>query len=278
MLTRTRRRRLAMGLMTLLGPRPMGFFLPYRYAAEVEAGDYPALEPLFAEADERMAEIFDQIDRVGDDFLGLGGPPPEPRFDQGWFPRLDAAVAYALVRWLQPARIVEIGSGHSTRFLAAAIRDEGLRESQLIAVDPAPRASLTGLEVGWHRSVVQEMPTALVRNLGPDDFLVIDSSHLAMPGSDLDHVVGQLLPALAPGVLVHFHDIFLPDSYPESWAWRGYNEQTVIAALLQGGGYELLFASHYAASRHDERLRRSVVADLPLANAELESSLWLRKR
>jgi hypothetical protein len=52
----------------------------------------------------------------------------------------------------------------------------------------------------------------------------------------------------------------------------------VIAALLQGGGYELLFASHYAASRHDERLRRSVVADLPLANAELESSLWLRKR
>ena len=41
-------------------------------------------------------------------------------FEQSWFPSLDAAVAYALVRERKPQRIIEVGSGHSTRILARA--------------------------------------------------------------------------------------------------------------------------------------------------------------
>jgi len=65
--------------------------------------------------------------------------PPQPRWDQDWFPRLDAAAAYAIVRKTQPRRIVEVGSGHSTRFLARAVAD-GKLETEITAIDPQPRA------------------------------------------------------------------------------------------------------------------------------------------
>ena len=67
-----------------------------------------------------------------------------------------------------------------------------------------------------------------------------------MPGTDVDRLFLDVLPRLASGVLIHVHDIFLPEGYPPDWIWRGYNEQIVVGALLAGGGYELVFASSYA--------------------------------
>ncbi len=76
---------------------------------------------------------------------------------------------------------------------------------------------------------------------------------------------------------VHFHDIFLPDDYPPEWAWRGYNEQLGIAALIQGGAYRPLFASHYVVTRMENALRAGIIAELPLVPGARESSLWLEK-
>jgi len=208
---------------------------------------------------------------------GFRGPAPEPRFDQGWFARLDAAAAYAMVCRARPRRIVEVGSGHSTRFLARAVRDQGL-ETVITCIDPAPRAALDGLPVRWRRCVVQKAALDDFRALDAGDILFVDSSHVLMPGSDVDRLIGTVLPALAPGVLVHFHDVFLPDPYPRSWAWRGYNEQGAIAALLQGGAYALCFASHYLATRHLALVEQGVLSELPNLAPGLESSLWLEKR
>ena len=33
-------------------------------------------------------------------------------------------------------------------------------------------------------------------------------------------------------MLLHVHDIFLPDPYPAAWDWRGYNEQAAVAPLI----------------------------------------------
>ena len=98
-----------------------------------------------------------------------------------------------------------------------------------------------------------------------------------MPGSDVDWLLNRVLPGLSSGVLVHFHDVFLPDPYPAAWAWRGYNEQQALAPLLHGGMYDCLFASHYVATRLPDRLARGVVARLPHPAAAPESSLWLKK-
>ena len=176
----------------------------------------------------------------------------------------------------RPARIVEVGSGHSTRFLARAVADGGI-STAITCIDPGPRARLDGLAVRHVPKLLAEADPALFAALGPGDVLFVDSSHVAVPGTDVDRLFLDVLPRLAPGVLVHVHDIFLPDAYPEDWAWRGYNEQLLVGALLQGGGFEPLFASRYVATRLPDRLT-GVLARLPLLPGAHESSLWLRKR
>ncbi len=253
-----------------------GFFIPYRYAGSTVPCDYPALRPLFAMAEPRIAALLDRLDHYVDAFARFGGEPPAPRFEQDWFPRLDACAAYAMVRERQPRRILEIGCGHSTRVMTRAITDASLATRQ-ICVDPAPRARLAGLDVEHLPVTVDQLDPAIVASLGPGDILFIDSSHIAVPGSDVDRLVNDALPRLPAGALIHFHDIFLPRAYPADWAWRGYNEQSLVAALLSGGGFELVFSSAYAVENMRERIGRSVVAGLPLLPGAVESSLWLRK-
>jgi hypothetical protein len=265
-----------MGLTTLLGLKRQGFFIPHRHADRVVPGGYPALEPRFAARTEGFLDLLAAIEAWVPDLLKMRGPAPAPRLDQDWFPTLDAAAAYAIVRRTRPRRIVEVGSGHSTRFLGRAIADGGLA-TRLTCIDPAPRASLDGLDLDWLPLLVQDAPQTCFTRLQAGDILFIDSSHVLMPGSDVDRLLNGVLPVLAPGTMVHVHDIFLPDPYPESWAWRGYNEQSAIAAMLQGEAYELLFASHYMVSRHGDRLARAALAALPDLASAFACSLWLQK-
>ena len=269
-------RRLALGLRTVLGGRPGGFFIPYRHAAGVVPVAYPALAPLFAAGLPEMLCWLERIETYRERLQALDGPPPVPRWGQDWFPRLDGAALYTVVRERQPRRILEIGSGHSTRFLAQAVHDGGF-SCAVSCIDPQPRADIGRLPVTLHRRLFAAADAELAARLGPGDILLIDSSHVAMPGSDVDLLLNTVLPRLQPGVLVHVHDIFLPDPYPPGWTWRGYNEQVAVAGLLHAGGYAIRFASHYLATRQPDRLIRGVVGRLPLAAGAFETSLWLEK-
>ncbi|MDH3659850.1 MAG: class I SAM-dependent methyltransferase [Alphaproteobacteria bacterium] len=280
MLSRAGRRRLSMGLLTVLGLKKRGFFLPYRYAHGVRPPEgYPAMEAQFEDARDRFSSTLDEIEAQSPAIDALIAGHRGCRLDQAWFPRLDALSAYTMVRSREPARIVEVGSGHSTRFMASAIADGGL-STQLTCIDPAPRASLQGLDVTWRKATLQAAAGDDLAALQRGDVLFIDSSHLLMPGTDVDHLIGHILPGLPSGALLHVHDIFLPDAYPEAWACRGYNEQSAIAALLQGGGYRLLFASRYIATRMGDRLAENphlAPARVLPGRDDLASSLWLEK-
>ena len=271
---RTTARRLGMGLATLAG-RPLGFFSPYRYAGAVSPpGPYPAVEAAFREAEGAFAGMLDAIDAHGPRLATFDGPPPEPRWGQSWFPRLDGAAAYVLARGAR--RIVEVGSGHSTRFLARAARDAGAR-ARITCIDPAPRAALAGLEAEWRERVLGEVDLGLFEALGEGDIAFFDSSHILWPGSDVDTILNRILPVLGRGVLVHLHDVLLPDPYPEAWAWRGYTEQNGLGGWILGGAFEPVFASHYAVTRMGAAGRPGVAA-LPLPEGARETSLWLRRR
>lgn len=279
---RTRLRRLGFGLSTVLGLAKRGFFIPYRYAAGVMEpkgrGAYGALEPLFAAAEPDFRALLARIDAHAAALEAIGGQkPPEPKWTQDWFPRLDAAAAYALVRDLRPARIVEVGSGHSTRFMARAVRD-GAIAAEMTAIDPAPRAAIEATGFQIHRFDVQQADPAVFAALSAGDVLFIDSSHILMPGTDVDLLFNTVLPGLPSGVHVHIHDICLPDGYPGAWSSRGYNEQLAVAALLQGGAYRLLWSSHYVATRMAGEVAASVAGRLKLMQGAHETSLWLVKR
>jgi predicted O-methyltransferase YrrM len=225
-------------------------------------------EPFFA--------VLDSIESYAADLDAIGADaPPAPRWSQDWFPRLDAATAYVLVRTEPPRRIIEVGSGHSTRFLARAVAD-GRLATRITAIDPEPRASIKGLAAEFLEKRVQEVPENVFHELQPGDILFIDSSHQLKPGSDVDLLFNKIIPLLPSGARVHVHDIFLPDEYPASWAWRKYNEQAEVATLLNGV-FACEFSSHWVASRRPDLLQRGVLGRLPLVAGALESSLWLRK-
>ena len=217
--------------------------------------------------------VLEAIEQYAPDLERIGSEPaPAPRWDQDWFPRLDAAAAYAVVRSTRPRRIVEIGSGHSTRFLARAVADGGL-DTTITSIDPRPRATLEGLPLQRIPRPVQSAPLSVFEALEAGDILFIDSSHQLKPGSDLEFLFHEVLPRLAPKVRVHFHDIFLPDAYPPAWSWRRYNEQEAVAGLL-ADGYAQEFSSHQVP----KKALTGILARLPLVAGAIESSLWLRKR
>jgi len=274
-------RRLKMGLNTVLGLKKQGFFIPYRYAGSpsplANRTHYPAILSQMQDSTEKQAQFLGEMSAYSDQFASFGKtPPPEPRWEQDWFPRMDGAAAYKMVRDTAPEHIIEVGSGHSTRFMARAIKDGGLKTS-FTAIDPAPRADISKLDVKILNKTVQEVDPTLFDLLQPNDILFIDSSHIAMPGTDVDMLFLDILPRLPAGVNVHIHDIFLPLSYPESWAWRGYNEQQIVAPLLTSGGFELLFSSQFVFTEMKDILHNSKLADIPMLPGAMETSLWLRK-
>ncbi len=271
-------RRLVMGLSTLLG-RPRGFFSPFRYAHLVTPPEgYPEIEAVFDAARPAIEAVLADIAAHSERLAGFAGPPPEPRWDQRWFPGLDGAAAYAMVCAIRPRRILEVGSGHSTRFLARAAADAAGDgpATEITCIDPAPRAALDGLEVQWERRLLSGNDVARFAALEPGDIAVFDSSHLLWEGTDVDLQLNRILPVLRPGVLVHIHDVFLPDPYPAAWRWRGYTEQLGLGGWLMGGAVRVRFASRYAATRLGALARPGIVGQPFAATAE-GSSLWLER-
>ncbi len=275
-------RRLKMGLNTIFGLKKQGFFIPYRYADGVPSAatrsHYPAILCEMEKREEAFRQFLVELNTYTENFDNFGkAPAPEPRWGQDWFPRLDGAAAYKMVRDIKPNRIIEVGSGHSTRFMARAIKD-GQLGTQFTAIDPAPRADISKLPVNILPKTVQDVDFEIFQDLKSGDILFIDSSHIAMPGTDVDLLFLDILPSLPKGVVVHIHDIFLPFPYPHPWEWRGYNEQQVVAPLLTGGGYKILFSSQYTVRKMHSEIEKSVIGQIPLAPDAFETSLWLQKK
>lgn len=197
----------------------------------------------------------------------------------GW---LDSRVLMAMMMTVRPARIVEVGSGFSS-LLMADVNTRRLGGAVDIAcIDPQPRTEILGTS-GIARVInteAQRVPAEFYLSLRANDFLFIDSSHVCKTDSDVAFLVLEILPRLAPGVIVHFHDIFLPFEYPRLWVIdqnRSWNEQYVVQAFLaMNPGYEVLFGAAFAGATCRPELDEVFGADSPAARGGC--SLWLRRR
>jgi predicted O-methyltransferase YrrM len=278
MFSRSTWRRFQYGLRTVLGLSKRGFFIPYRYASSVQDSQpvYAALECAFDAKRQDFAAFCASLDAYTEAFAQFG-EAPAPRWQQGWFSRLDGAAAYGIVRQRAPKTIIEVGSGHSTRFMAQAILDGGL-DCRQIAIDPQPRAAIKKLSLAWQAELLGPDHIALFASLEAGDIAFFDSSHILMPGTDVDMIFNRILPILKPGVLIHIHDILLPDPYPPAWLWRGYNEQNALGPMIASGAYDLVFASAYVASRMQDNIAASNLSRLLLFEGAYETSLWLEKQ
>jgi predicted O-methyltransferase YrrM len=205
----------------------------------------------------------------------------------------DAEILYAMVRHLQPRRILEIGSGHSTTITAAALEVNaraGGRETTFVSVDPAPRIELDDDLAGltrFERGDARELPLERFLELGDGDVLFIDTSHVVKLGSEVNWLVLEVLPRLRPGVYVHIHDVHLPYEYPRLSFVYGelMNEQYLVhAALIGDRSWEVVLALSALAVDYNERFFRVVpsirepIADLPHLPTWRPSAFWMRRR
>jgi predicted O-methyltransferase YrrM len=154
-----------------------------------------------------------------------------PHWINNYLTKPDANLIYSMTRLLKPRRIVEIGSGNSTKFFRQAIRDGGL-STKITCIDPAPREEIGKVADEIILKSVVTMDETYFDALEPGDFLFNDGSHLVMHGSDLPYTVLRIMPRLKPGVFVHFHDIHLPLEYPPFADPLYWGEQYMIGALV----------------------------------------------
>jgi hypothetical protein len=198
---------------------------------------HPILEARFSSERERYRRLLDdcaahlQALRTIPQTSGTNGAPA---WRNDFFGGLDAVALYHFLVDRRPARYVEVGSGHSTRFARRAISDAG-SSTTITSVDPAPRAEIEGLCDSVHRGGLQDAPLELFGELAPGDVVLVDGSHVAHMSSDVTVLFTEVLPRLAPGVLVGIDDVFLPWDYPATWAGRWYAEQYLLAVLLLSG-------------------------------------------
>ena len=185
----------------------------------------------------------------------------EITFVNGSFSGADACAYYGLVRKLQPRRVVEIGGGWSTIFLAHALaRNERPAAVTLIEPEPDPRL-LARIPGAWdvHRSLLQFADLAAFERLEAGDICFYDGSHVARTGSDVNWFFFEVLPRLAPGVMVHVHDIYWPDDYHDQWIYGdglSWNEQYVLQAfLMHNDSYEVRLANHLLCREREADVR-----------------------
>jgi hypothetical protein len=211
--------------------------------------------------------------------------------NNGWFEKVDAEILYSLVRHTRPSRIIEIGSGITTVLSAAAIRKNQEEDSSyacsFTCVEPSPvRLKMEALPSSFRAITnrAQDTSLELFQELQAGDILFIDSSHVCRTGSDVNYELLEIVPRLNAGVLIHFHDIFLPWEYPESWvigSRRFLNEQYLLQAFLAfNQKFEVVWASYHMLRTHPEALDTAFASfrvDITKPGTFLPGSFWIRK-
>jgi len=123
----------------------------------------------------------------------------------------------------------------------------------------------------------QEVPTEDFGRLQRGDILSLDTSHVAKTGSDVCDILFRILPTLAPGVLVHVHDVYYPFEYPESWIAqdnRSWNEAYILRAFLQfNSAFRVLFFNDLMVRKYPAQMS----AAFPGLEDSHASSVWLER-
>ncbi|PXW86741.1 methyltransferase family protein [Nitrosomonas sp. Nm84] len=269
------------------------FYLIERKAADIFLDPSPALIDIQLDMDGQLdllrafAELKESYD------------PPNDRdksyrywYNNDFFSYLDACVLAKMLLYFKPRRLIEVGSGYSS----AVIQDINERHMdwslRLTMIEPHPNRvndlfrTDDFLRADLIQTPVESVVQTLWQELGENDILFIDSSHVSKIASDVNHIIFQVLPALKPGVIIHFHDIFYPFEYPKEWILGGvaWNESYILRAFLQNNdAYQIIFFNDYLKRFHREILHtalpisaRDTEPDQAMINAP-GNSIWIRK-
>lgn len=230
---------------------------------------------------EQLQFLTDICPRFQSEYDGFAHEPSESS-DDYWFQNpmfsgTDALVLYGLIRHLRPQRVLEVGSGFSSRVTLKALRQNG--SGRLTCVEPHPSGFLKqNQELTLIESRVQEVPLEAFESLAANDVLFIDSSHVVRVGGDVNFLFLEVLPRLRSGVVVHVHDIFMPGELRKPWVlerhWFWSEQYLLQAFLMFNSAFEVVFANSFMGVKHAAALRR-VFPKSPWWDG---GSFWLRRK
>lgn len=204
-------------------------------------------------------------------------------FKNGSFEHGDAEFLYNMIRLKKPKRMIEIGSGQSTKIAQLAIKKNQLENASItcehICIEPYEMPWLESINVDVIRKKVEDIDLSFFKKLEANDLLFIDSSHVIRPQGDVLFEYLELLPTLNSGVIVHIHDIFSPKDYLHSWIIneiRLWNEQYLLEAFLTSNQeWEIIGAVNYLIHNHYDAVKDK----LPQISYDIEpGSFYILKK
>jgi predicted O-methyltransferase YrrM len=204
------------------------------------------------------------------------------RFDNPSYSYADGIFLHTMLRHLRPSRVIEVGSGYTSALTLDT--NEHFLENRVTCtfIEPHPELLLSLLTDDDRRTArvirsrLQDVDLAVFDELEAGDILFIDSTHVSKVNSDVNRLFFEILPRLAPGTLVHLHDVFPSFEYPLDWLRNGraWNEQYVLRAFLQfNATFTIrLFGSHMI-QRHPDWFRMN----MPLCLKNPGGAFWMQR-
>lgn len=203
-------------------------------------------------------------------------------YDNPAFSYCDAIILHCMIREMKPRKIIEVGSGFSSCVTLDTNALFFSGEIDITFIEPYTKL-LNSLITDDDKSSVRTIPSRLqdvplgeFEALAANDFLFIDSTHISKIDSDVNYIFFEILPRLAPGVLVHFHDIPYPFEYRKAWVYEGraWNEAYLLRAFLQyNHAFRILFMNSYITRVHNKFFKEN----MPLCLKNRGGSIWIRK-
>lgn len=232
--------------------------------------------------------LLEQLSRFSEEYSELS---PFANIQQSGFGlgygEVEAHILFSMIRQFQPRKIIEVGSGVSTWFACQALEQNqrgGNPPGKITCIEPYPRPRLEESakegKVELWKQEVQDVPWEKFTSLAKNDVLFIDSSHVDKIDSDVQYLYTEVIPRLAPGVIIHIHDIAFPyPTFPpdhplfiQSLLW---NEHALARALLiDNNRVAILLCQSMLHFQHPDWLQRAVPEYDPAHH--FPASLWIQ--
>lgn len=202
-------------------------------------------------------------------------------FANPYYGYTDAITLFGMMRSLNPNRIIEIGSGFSSALMLDTNELFFNGSINLTFIEPYPDRLNSLLRSSDRQKVkifeqeVQKVDYSVFESLEAGDILFVDSSHVSKTGSDLNHILFEIIPRLNTGVYIHFHDIFHPFEYPEKWVYAGrnWNEDYLLRAfLMYNQAFSICFFADYLHLHHADAFK-----DAPMMRKNTGANFWIQK-
>lgn len=202
-------------------------------------------------------------------------------FGNPFFCESDGTMLYSFLRYLQPKKLVEVGSGYSSALMLDTAQQFNL-DTKFTFIEPYPERLYGVIKNDDKQKTeileqsVQSIPIHKFEELEENDVLFIDSSHVSKHQSDVNFLFFEVLPSLKKGVVIHIHDIFYPFDYPKAWIERGraWNEGYLLKAFLQyNHHFQIELFNDYIINHKKEWFKKK----MPLCLDNSGGSIWLKK-